>query len=163
MAGIAKLRRPQLAAMAIVDFGMAVHARRSLGVAVGSLEVVLAAALASHVFPRAFAGAAALVLATFAVVIGRSLLRGERFACFCFGSAAPLSAWTLTRALLLFALAALVFAHPASALYVAPTEGVVVELVAGASLIGSAALLATFPRLITMNRDVFMRGVPEAQ
>lgn len=96
--GLVKLRRPALAAMAMVDFRVIRRAVPQLGFMLGAAETLLAVMLALHTRPRLFLLVAALLLWVFTFLIGRSLWFGERFACFCFGDAeSKLSAWTLAR------------------------------------------------------------------
>lgn len=52
--GIAKMRRPTLAAMAMVDFGVVRHLRPRLGFALGTIELLLALFLALGVYPSLF-------------------------------------------------------------------------------------------------------------
>jgi hypothetical protein len=117
--GTAKLRRPTLTALALVDFGLAESVKPRLGVVLASSELGVAALLilgAVEGAPyRTLATSVALVLLmSFVALITRALIRGERFACFCFGDAgAGLSRFTLVRAGALAALAlALVLLHP---------------------------------------------------
>src|SRR3712207_3419211 len=49
--GVAKLRRPTLAAMAIMDFGVLRRVRPRLGSALGAAEVLLALFLITGTFP----------------------------------------------------------------------------------------------------------------
>jgi hypothetical protein len=112
--GAGKLRRPWLAAMAIVDFGATRAPRPGLGRALGASECLLGAGLlvapslgAAPVVLAA--GAACLLLAVFALAIGRALRSGREFACMCFGdSEAAISTRTLARTTLLAAVAGLV-------------------------------------------------------
>lgn len=116
LSGIPKLRKPDLAALAIVDFGLMRRSRAGAGVGLGLAECGLAIALgisaASSSTPvRAIpAIAAAALLWFFVALVGRSLRSGSEFACFCFGSGeSRLSAFTLLRTAVL-ALAATVLA-----------------------------------------------------
>jgi uncharacterized membrane protein YphA (DoxX/SURF4 family) len=104
--GGSKLVRPAPAAAAIVNFGIGRRPRRLLAVGLGSLELVLGLVLALQLWrveAPIVAGAISLVFAGF---IARSLARGERFPCACFGDpAAEISAAALARAVALTALA----------------------------------------------------------
>jgi hypothetical protein len=101
--GSAKIRAPALAALALVDFRLAKHARLRWGRLTGIAEVALSALLAAGVIvgpPLSVLAlaAACIVLTGFTVLIGRGLLAGERFPCACFGKAeTKLSAFTLVR------------------------------------------------------------------
>jgi hypothetical protein len=90
--GIAKVRRPGHAAVAISNFGLTRSVRRSYGSAAGVFEIALAVCLGITAFPAASNAARALVLAVtaallalFAILIAGSLRRGDRFPCACFG------------------------------------------------------------------------------
>jgi hypothetical protein len=85
-AGVTKLRRPWPSALALVDFGLMTRARRDAGRAVGLAEAATAVLLVMPA-PVSLLGAAAAVglLGTFTVLLARSLRRGERFPCSCFG------------------------------------------------------------------------------
>lgn len=106
--GIAKARRPVLAATAMRDFGLTRRVHVRLGRFLGLAEVVLAAALASTVAPVVSTGISALALWVFSGLVARGLLRGDSFPCFCFGDAdAGLSRLALARTLALATLATL--------------------------------------------------------
>jgi hypothetical protein len=152
LSGGLKLRRPILAAMAIVDFGVVRRMRPVLGRLLGISELTLAAGLL--VAPR-FGGVIATVLLWFFVVlIARSLRAGGDFACFCFGdSSAPLSRGTLARTAAL----ALLATNQAIA---APGLGAIgadalIQAVVAAGLLGTVALLGYLPRLVRWNADPF--------
>jgi hypothetical protein len=101
--GFAKLRDPWMAAMALVDFRLVRAPSRTLGAAVGAVELGLAAALvlAALWVPglQSPASIAALALfAFFCLLIARAVRRGAAFACFCFGgSGDQLTRQTLLR------------------------------------------------------------------
>lgn len=106
--GIAKARRPVLAAAAIRDFGLTRRLHVRLGRFLGLAEVVLAAMLASTVAPVVSFGISAFVLWIFSGLVARGVLRGDSFPCFCFGDAdAGLSRLVLARTLALATLATL--------------------------------------------------------
>src|SRR3712207_435418 len=113
--GVAKLRRPTLAAMAMMDFGVLRRVRPRLGSALGAAELLLAEFLATGVLAGIFLPFAAALLWFFALLIARSLLAGEDFACFCFGDGdTRLSGLTLLRTVTLALLATvLAVARPA--------------------------------------------------
>lgn len=144
--GVAKLRRPALSAMAMVDFGVLRRVRPWLGAALGATEVTLAGALAL----------AAALLWLFALLIARSLAAGRDFACFCFGEAeGRLSRWTLARtaALALLATAAAVPPwHPGGPRQAAGA----LPAIAGSALLGTIALASYIPRLLRWNTEPVM-------
>jgi hypothetical protein len=160
LSGSVKLRRPVLAAMAFVDFGVARRVHGTLGWSLGIGELTLAVALI--VAPR-FGGMIATVLLWFFVVlIARSLRAGGRFACFCFGdSNASLSRWTLIRTAALALLAT-------DVAIAAPGVGAVgsdtlIQAVVAAGLLGTVALLGYLPRLLRLNADPFGEHRQEVQ
>lgn len=154
--GAAKLRRPALAALALVDFGVARRARPGLGRALGGGELALALLLVALPWPTT--ALAAGLLWCFALLIARSLHAGERFACFCFGEADDrLSAWTLGRTVGLALLATLV-ALGASRSPVHPDAArMVLGAISGGALLGAAALGGYAPGLLRWSRD-YPRG-----
>ena len=158
IAGTTKLRRPAVAAMAMLDFGVIRRPRPALGAALGAAELTLAIVLVLGVAPAPTLATAALLLAVFATLIARALRAGDTFACFCLGDDdSEISRWTLARTATLAALAgALAATAPATATVL---EGVhVLEAVAGASLLGTALLVARAPRLLRWDPAV----MPEA-
>ena len=161
--GVAKLRRPSLAAIAMVDFGVVRKARKGLGVALGAAEVALALALALKVLPTFFLCVAAVLLWFFVLLIGRSLAAGERFACFCFGDDdSRLSRWTLLRtgalAVLASTLAGVLAFSPASPVVYpgasAATE--VLQAISALALLGIVALGSRIPKLVSWNSDPYV-------
>lgn len=107
VSGAGKLRRPYAAAVALRRFGLLRRPGKPAGRLAGAVEA--AAALAVAVRPGGWPGyvPVALLLTLFTVLIGRSLARGERFSCNCFGEhGGRLSAWSLARTVTLLALAA---------------------------------------------------------
>lgn len=101
---VPKLRRPELAAMAIADFGIGRRGHVWAGRALGMFELLLALSLigasaASDFVARAVpVGVAALLLSLFAALIANAMRLSQRFACYCFGADdSPLSALTLLR------------------------------------------------------------------
>jgi hypothetical protein len=105
-AGSSKLRDPFPASVAMVRFGVARRVRRVNGRMVGALEIVAGACVLggpASVWP--YAVATALFIA-FAVLVGRALMRGQRFSCACFGSDAStvINVYTLLRPVVLGAL-----------------------------------------------------------
>jgi len=99
--------------------------------------------------------ASALTLAAFVAALTRSLARGERFACACFGDDdEQISRRTLARSVALLAIAV---ALVSSATDVAgqPAGVVTAQLVGGLALGGIAVLMARVPALRRWNRDPF--------
>ncbi len=157
--GIAKLRRPALAAMAIVDFGVLRRARPRLGRALGGAELLLALFLATGTLPVLSMPIAAGLLWLFVLLIAKSLWVGEKFACFCFGDAdSKLSRLTLVRTAALAVLASvLVLAPPSTAVYggLGVTYGNVYTLQAAAAmaLVGTIVLGAQIPRVLRLDKE----------
>lgn len=85
VSGIAKLRRPTLAAVAIVDFGVASKVRPWAGSALGAAEFLLALLLAVRLGTPVVEATAFLLLALFTALMWRSVKRNDSFPCFCFG------------------------------------------------------------------------------
>lgn len=154
--GTVKVQQPALAALAMVDFGLARQARPGLGLALGVTELALALMLV--VLPRPAAMVVSALLWFFALLIARSLRAGERFACFCFGDAdAQLSGWTLARTTTLALLAtAVVLGTPHLATRQEVGQTVLAAVSAGA-LLGVVTLVSYTPALLRWNRHMFGR------
>lgn len=104
--GTAKLRDPQLAGVAIRNFGFTARSYPVFGFLLGGLELMLALGMALVSWRRVALAAGAILLAGFAVLLMRSLIRGERFSCQCFGRESDVISWTaVTRTLVLGLLA----------------------------------------------------------
>lgn len=151
VSGIPKLRRPDLAALAISDFGVTERARLRDGLLLGAAELLLACALAAAaVFDgplRAVpAIAATLLLGTFSLLIWRSLRSEESFACYCFGDAEETISWlTLLRTMALAALAGFLAAAALAAgggSETASLATLVLEAVVASASLSVLALLA---------------------
>lgn len=127
--GIAKLRDPEAASTAIVHFGvMKSDPGPSWGFLLGAVEAALGIALLLRLGGVATPILGFGLLALFTVLIARSLLRGARFTCACFGSASEvISRITLVRTCVLTAGALLAIAYSISAQR---------EIVSGARLVG---------------------------
>lgn len=160
--GVPKLRRPTRAAVAISDFGFVSEPKAWQGLALGGVELALAAALVTGAIPSLSLGMTAALLVFFAVVIGRSLLAGKEFPCFCFGGEEDeISALGALRAGALGALAILLvtgdghYSLAESQLYL--TAG------AAAAIVATATLVARYRRLLQWNSDTvqFLRGLGE--
>lgn len=148
--GVTKARRPALAAMALVDFGIARRVWPRLGLALGVAELALAATLAAT--PRAGAILAAATLWAFTLIIARSLRLGKRFPCACFGeSADQLSGRTLARAALLAGLATALACRPAPFVLGRDPVGAALEAIVAGAIIGAIVLGGQLPVLLRWN------------
>jgi hypothetical protein len=153
LSGIVKLRRPALAARALVSFQITRRPKPLLGGLLGTAEVALALGLA--LVPGIAVFVAVPLLWFFTVLIARALRGDEKFACFCFGeSEDALSRWTLARTAALALLATLlVFGEPR--LWRWNGDEPWLELVAAESLFGLVVLIRQFPPLVQWNRGIF--------
>lgn len=151
LSGVVKLRQPALAALAMVDFGVARRATPALGVTLGAVEVALGAALMLRVLPGVTLVVAVLLLAAFVAVIARAVARRESFPCFCFGDTdGSISWWTLIRTSALAGLVVVLVAGAPTGLEAAPRTRALQE-VAAVAMLGSALLAARIPRLMRWN------------
>ncbi len=154
--GVAKVRRPTLAAMAMMDFGVVRRVRPRLGSALGAAELLLALSLIAGVLPALVLPFTAGLLWFFVLLILRGLLSGEDFACFCFGdSAARLSRLTLVRTAALALLASVLAVAPPWSTYAGFSETYVLQAVSAAAFIGAIALVGQIPKLLRWNRDPY--------
>lgn len=161
--GVAKLRKPTLAAMAITDFGVIRGIRPRLGSALGGAEVLLALFLAAGILPMVSLPFTAGLLWLFVLLIARGLWLGKDFACFCFGdSDSRLSRWTLVRTAALAMLASvLAFAPLPAGSYAGLTTTYILQAVAAAAIVAMAVLGGQIPRLLRWNRDPYGVGNTE--
>jgi hypothetical protein len=161
--GVAKLRRPTLAAMAMVDFGVLRRVRPRLGSALGAAELSLALFLITGTLPALFLPVAAGLLWFFALLIAKSLRSGRDFACFCFGDAdSKLSRLTLVRTTTLALLASLlVIAWPSAGTYAGFSETYLLQALTAAALVGAVVLSSQIPRLLRWNKDPYRIGNTE--
>jgi hypothetical protein len=150
LSAVPKLRRPELAALAIVDFGIGRRAHYAAGLALGLAELVLAALLlvsalaTSSVVRTVPAMCAAAVLWVFALFIGRAVRSAEEFSCFCFGNEeSTISVRTLLRTVALAVMATIVavvaFDQAAADLDVWIFEAIVAAAVLGTGLVARTA------------------------
>jgi len=155
--GVAKLRRPTLAAMAITDFGILRRVRPRLGGALGAAEVLLALFLISGTLPVLFVPITAGLLWFFVLLIARSLRSGQNFPCFCFGEAdSRLSRLTLVRTAALAVLASvLAVAAPSVGTYAGFGETYVLQAVSAAALVGAILLGSQISKLLRWNKDPY--------
>jgi hypothetical protein len=100
-AGMLKLSRPFAASVALVRFGLARRVRPAFGRVAGAVELAAGALLVALPFSGWAYVLPTALLFLFVVLIGRALLRHERFSCGCFGAdeADTIGVWTLARAL----------------------------------------------------------------
>lgn len=106
VSGTAKLRRPQLAAVALVNFRVVRTPSAALGVGLGVAEATLGLCLIGRVASDVVLVVSATLLLFFAYASLRLLNAGAAFPCFCFGeSDEPISGRTVLRAALLGGLA----------------------------------------------------------
>ena len=162
VSGIAKLRRPALTAMAVVDFGVTRRVVPRLGIALGAVELALGAALMLRILPAVTLALTCALLGAFVFVVGRALVQKRSFPCYCFGdSDRDLSLWTLARAGALAALAALaVLGGPGTVEAALRTRAL--QEIAAASVFGAAVMAAFVPRLVRWNADAMkvLRSTP---
>ena len=150
--GIAKLRQPTLAAVAMMDFGVLRRVRPRLGSALGAAELLLALLLISGTLPAPSLLVAASLLWLFVLLIAKSLLSGKDFACFCFGDAGSrLSRLTLVRTGALALLASVLAVAPLS--YASFDRTYLLQAISAAALVGTIVLAAQIAKLLRWNRD----------
>jgi hypothetical protein len=158
--GLAKLRRPTLAAMAIVDFGVLRRVRPRLGSALGAAELLLALFLITGTLPAIFLPVTAGLLWIFVLLISRNLWSGKDFACFCFGDAdSRLSRLTLIRTAALALLASVLTAAPLT--YAGFSQAYLLQAITAAALVGSVVLGSQIRRLLRWNGDPYRLGNTE--
>jgi hypothetical protein len=151
--GTSKLLHPATAAQALVDFRVTRFQVPGFGVALGAVELGLAAAIASPLARRPSLAVATGLLCAFSVLITVSLLRGERFPCRCFGNSdAPLSRWTVGRTAVLAAVALVLAVENSAAVNPAVSE-TVLQAVAALALLGTIVVAGSFPSLLSWNRE----------
>ena len=161
--GVAKLRRPTLAAMAIMDFGILRRVRPRLGSALGAAELLLALFLITGTLPVVFLPVTAGLLWFFVLLIAKSLRSGRDFACFCFGDAdSRLSRLTLVRTAALAVLASvLAVAAPSAPTYAGFSGTYVLQAVSAAALVGAILLGSQISKLLRWNKDPYRLGNAE--
>jgi hypothetical protein len=155
--GLAKLRRPALAAMAITDFGVLRKIRPWLGTALGGAELLLAVSLIAGVLPMVFLPVTAGLLVFFVLLIAKSLWSGKEFSCFCFGDAdAKISRVTLVRTIALALLASALAVAPLP--YASLGQTYLLQALCAAALVGAITLGGQIPKLLRWNRDPYRLG-----
>jgi hypothetical protein len=163
--GVAKLRNPLEAASAMTFFGVLSTIRAGAARLLAAVELAVAAGLAasavasSSVALRIFSAVALTLSAVFSLLIGRSLRRGDRFSCHCFGATAePLSVITFARAALLVATATLVVSLAASG---EPFDSnrLVANALAAVAIVGVVATIDTGRRMLAYGIVLSHQGV----
>jgi hypothetical protein len=158
--GVAKLRKPTLAAVAMMDFGLLRRVRPRLGSALGAAELLLALLLISGALPALFLPVAAGLLWLFVLLIAKSLLSGKDFACFCFGDEdSRLSRLTLARTGALALLASVLAVAPLP--YAGFDRTYLLQAISAAAFVGTIALGSHIAKLLRWNRDPFGLGNTE--
>jgi hypothetical protein len=158
--GVAKLRKPTLAAVALMDFGVLRRVRPRLGSALGAAELLLALLLISGTLPALFLPVTAGLLWLFVLLIAKSLLSGKDFACFCFGDAdSRLSRLTLVRTGALALLASVLAVAPLP--YASLDRTYLLQAISAAAFVGTIALGSQIANLLRWNRDPYGLGNTE--
>jgi hypothetical protein len=158
--GLAKLRRPALAAMAMNDFGILRRVRPGLGSALGAVELLLAFSLITGTLVVVILPVTAGLLWFFVLLIARSLWLGKDFSCFCFGDAdSRLSRLTLVRTTALALLASTLVVVPLQ--YAGFDQIYLLQAISAAALVGSIVLASRIPKLLRWNKDPYGLGNTE--
>jgi len=151
LSSVPKIRRPELAALAMVDFGVVEEPRRRVGLGAGVGELTLALTLAFAATSSSAAGrliptvCGALVLWYFVALIARALRMPERFACFCFGNAeSSISAWTMARTVGMALVATAFAAASVGAVPAGSLETWLLQFILAVSLVGTSMLISVF-------------------
>lgn len=155
--GFVKLTRPLPAAWAMVDFDLISRPNRMMGRALGLIEALVGLGLTLRVGVIALFASALVLTCLFSLLILRSLLRGQRFECACFGSKHELSWTSLVRSLLLAAIAGSGLAGVSlngvdlnDLLSIAGT----LELVSAVAILGFVVLMSQIPNLMRLNLNL---------
>ncbi|MDQ3863565.1 MAG: hypothetical protein M3317_08715 [Actinomycetota bacterium] len=158
--GLAKLRRPTLAAMAVHDFGVLPRVRPRLGGALGAAELMLALSLIVGALPVVSLPVTAGLLWIFVLLIARSLRLGKDFSCFCFGdSDSRVSRLTLVRTAALALLASILVVAPLP--YARFDQAYLLQAISAAAFVGTIALASKVPKLLRWNRSPYRLGNTE--
>jgi uncharacterized membrane protein YphA (DoxX/SURF4 family) len=150
LSGSSKLRDPFPTSLAIKRFGVTGEIRPRLGAVVAVVEIGLGACLFVVSWRAVPAALSAGLLAVFCFLIARSLARGERFSCGCFGSQSEvLSAVTLIRAVLMLGLVVIALAielgGPGDLTIIERWDGIIAGSLAVAALLLLDGLRSTRP------------------
>jgi hypothetical protein len=152
--GLAKLRRPALAAMAMNDFGILRRVRPGLGRALGAVELLLALSLITGTLLVVVLPVTAALLWFFVLLIARSLWLGKDFSCFCFGDAdSRLSRVTLVRTTVLALLASALVVVPLR--YAGFDQVYLLQAISAAALVGAIVLASRIPNLLRWNKNPY--------
>lgn len=155
--GVAKLQKPRLAALAMMDFGVVGKPKAAHGLVFGGIECLLGAAALLGVGSAAPMVAMTALLLVFCLIIARALIAGRRFPCMCFGdSEDALSTRTLARTAALALLGLIVVTAPqAPSLSVtAFTSTTWLTLVVSTSVVAMSALVGRIGLLLRLNAEV---------
>lgn len=158
LGGWAKTRRPLLAALAVVEFGVLKRASPAAGLMVGLAEIALGIALVLPDSRFVAQSAAVVLLWTFAALLVRQLILHRDAPCFCFGQAdEPLTWWTVARTGgLAVAITYATFAGLVTASGNASWSVFALSVVSAVALLASYGLLAHLPRLATSHEHAPM-------
>lgn len=144
--GYEKLKHPELATLALIDFGAIRRFDARLGMTLGAIELAVALALVVPASRDVGLAASALLLWFFSAAIYVNLGAGRNFACFCFGDVeGEISPKTLGRSLVLALLATYLMLAPGP--QVTSLSHLVLGIVAAIALVFSIRLLAAVPSL----------------
>ena len=158
--GVAKLRQPTLAAVAMMEFGVLRRVRPRLGSALGAAELLLALLLIAGTLPALFLPVTAVLLWLFVLLIAKSLLSGRDFACFCFGETdSRLSRLTLVRTGALALLASVLAVTPLP--YASFDRIYLLQAISAAAFVGTIVLGSQIAKLLRWNRDPYGFGNTE--
>jgi hypothetical protein len=146
-----KLRQPQPASESIHRFGFGRRPHTTFGFLLGVVEAALAALLASFVWFAPWL--AAVILWFFAILIARSLLAGQHFACNCFGSSDADMSWvTFTRTAGLAVLASLLIVMGNTNASTLPYQDRLAQAIIAAAVLAMLVLLARTSHLVHLSR-----------
>ncbi len=158
--GLAKLRRPTLAALAMTDFGVLRRVRPRLGSALGAAELLLALSLITGTLSVIFLPVTACLLWFFVLLIAKSLWSGKDFSCFCFGDAGSrVSRLTLIRTTALALLASVLAVAPLP--YASFDQIYLLQAISAAASVGAIVLASQLPKLLRWNRNPYRLGNTE--
>lgn len=146
VSSVAKLRRPALAAMALVDFGVTRRVHPEFGVVLGGAELALALSLLAPWSREPALPLTAVVLVFFTMLHAIRVRRAAGAPCFCFGAASVTSVRSLLGVLCLALVAVSMTIVPPIAADVDADAFFVA--VPAAAVVGCLALLLALPRAL---------------
>lgn len=156
--GLAKLKRPHLAALTLIDFGATRTFDVRHGIALASVEVLVAVALVAPPSRLWAVGVSTVLLWFFTAAIALNLSRNRRFSCFCFGDPNDhLSGRTFARSISLALLASYLLFSPG------PDEWAVSEAVLQISAVVSLLLSVRLIAALAFLRPRHEHGGRRAQ